>query len=111
MWIGCWPCWGNPGPNLGGYPLSFVDLRAFLAHLEKAGDLARIRGPVNPNQEMTIIQHRIMASGGPALLFENVVGSPYRVVTNLFGTRRRTRLASAVIRHHWDNGCCGSPEP
>jgi UbiD family decarboxylase len=73
--------------------LSFVDLRAFLAHLEKAGDLARIRGPVNPNQEMTIIQHRIMAAGGPALLFENVVGSPYRVVTNLFGTRQRTRQA------------------
>ena len=72
--------------------MSFVDLRAFLTHLEKAGDLARIRVPVNPNQEMTIIQHRIMAIGGPALLFENVVGSPFRVVTNLFGTRRRTNL-------------------
>jgi len=48
---------------------------------------------VNPNQEITIIQHRTMTAGGPALFFENVVGSPYRVVTNLFGTRRRTRLA------------------
>lgn len=72
--------------------MSFVDLRAFLAHLEKTGDLARIRARVDPNQEMTIIQHRVMANGGPALLFENVAGSPYRVVTNLFGTRRRTDL-------------------
>lgn len=72
--------------------MSFVDLRAFLAHLQQTGDLARIRVPVNPNQEMTIIQHRVMAAGGPALLFENVAGSPYRVVTNLFGTRRRTDL-------------------
>ena len=73
--------------------MSFVDLRAFLAHLEQAGELARIRVPVDPNQEMTIIQHRTMAAGGPALLFENVVGSPYRAVTNLFGTRRRADLA------------------
>ena len=73
--------------------MSFADLRAFLAHLEKAGELARIRVAVDPNQEMTIIQHRTMATGGPVLLFENVVGSPYRVVTNLFGTRRRTDMA------------------
>ena len=72
--------------------MSFVDLRAFLSHLEQTGDLARIRVRVDPNQEMTIIQHRVMANGGPALLFEDVAGSPYRVVTNLFGTRRRTRL-------------------
>ncbi len=73
--------------------MSFVDLRTFLVHLEQTGNLVRIRVPVNPNQEMTIIQHRVMAAKGPALLFENVVGSPYRVVTNLFGTRYRTDLA------------------
>lgn len=72
--------------------MSFIDLRAFLAHLEKIGDLARIRTLVDPNQEMTIIQHRVMADHGPALLFENVAGSSYRVVSNLFGTRRRTDL-------------------
>ncbi len=72
--------------------MSFDDLRRFLSCLERAGDLARIRVPVDPNQEMTIIHHRVMAARGPALLFENVVGSPYRVVTNLFGTRRRTDL-------------------
>jgi UbiD family decarboxylase len=72
--------------------LSFIDLRSYLAHLEQTGELLRIRTPVDPDQEMTIIQHRVMASGGPALLFENVTGSPYRVVSNLFGTRSRTKL-------------------
>lgn len=73
--------------------MSFVDLRAFLSHLEQTGDLARIRIPVDPDQEITVIHHRVMAHKGPALLFENVKGSPYRVVTNLFGTKRRTDLA------------------
>ena len=72
--------------------MSFVDLRSFLSHLQRAGELARIRVPVSPDQEMTIIHHRVMAARGPALLFENVVGSPHRVVTNLFGTRGRTDL-------------------
>lgn len=70
--------------------MSFLDLRQYLSHLERHGELLRIRERVDPNQEMTIIHHRAMAVQGPALLFENVVGSPYRVVTNLFGTRRRT---------------------
>ena len=72
---------------------AFRDLRDFISALERSGDLVRIGVPVDPNQEMTVIQHRVMANGGPALLFENVVGSPFRVVTNLFGTRRRTDLA------------------
>lgn len=72
--------------------MSFRDLRAFLAHLESIGELVRIRAAVSPDQEMTVIQHRVMAAGGPALLFENVTGSPYRVAANLLGTRRRTAM-------------------
>ena len=72
--------------------MSFRDLRAFLAHLESIGELVRIRATVSPDQEMTVIQHRVMAAGGPALLFENVTGSPYRVAANLLGTRRRTAM-------------------
>ncbi len=72
--------------------MSFADLRAFIDHLERDKELVRIREQVNPDQEMAIIQHRVIACGGPALLFENVVGSPYRVVSNLFGTRQRTDL-------------------
>lgn len=69
--------------------MSYLDLRAFIQDLEAEGDLVRVTEEVDPNQEITIIQHRVLPQGGPALLFENVKGSPYRVVTNLFGTLRR----------------------
>jgi len=73
--------------------VSFVDLRSFLRHLEAAGDLVRVAAEVDPDQDVTIIQHRVLAADGPALLFERVKGSPYRLVTNLFGSPRRVAAA------------------
>ena len=69
--------------------MSFVDLRSFLDHLEATGQLARVTAEVDTDQEITIIQHRVLTAGGPALLFENVKGSPYRIASNLFGTPKR----------------------
>ena len=65
--------------------------------LERAGDLVRVSRPVLPHLEMTEIQTRLMAEGGPAVLFENPVkedGSPYEapVLVNLFGTVERVAL-------------------
>jgi len=71
-------------------PAKLTDLRTFIAELEAAGDLVRIQAPVDADQEVTVIQHKVMANdGGPALLFENIKGSPYRLVCNLFGTLER----------------------
>ena len=69
--------------------MSFRDLREFIEELERRGELVRIKTEVDPDQEITIIQHKVLAAGGPALLFENVKGSPYRLVSNLFGTKER----------------------
>ncbi|KJS30925.1 MAG: hypothetical protein VR64_13725 [Desulfatitalea sp. BRH_c12] len=71
----------------------YADLRSFIDDLERRGELVRVRAEVDPNQEITVIQHRVIAQGGPALLFEQVKGSPFRVVSNLFGTARRVALA------------------
>jgi 4-hydroxybenzoate decarboxylase subunit C len=71
----------------------YADLREFILDLERRGELVRIQREVDPDQEITAIQHRVIAVQGPALLFERVKGSPYRVVSNLFGTRRRVVLA------------------
>lgn len=71
----------------------YLDLRAFIDDLERRGQLVRVHAEVDPNQEITVIQHRVIAAGGPALLFERVKGSPYRVVSNLFGTYQRVVLA------------------
>jgi 4-hydroxy-3-polyprenylbenzoate decarboxylase len=69
------------------------DLRDFLAVLEQRGELRKISAPVSPALELTEISRRVLAKDGPALLFENVVGHPQAVLSNLFGTRRRIGLA------------------
>ena len=48
---------------------------------------------VDPHLEVAEIHRRVVAGGGPALLFTNVKGSDFRLVTNLFGTARRAELA------------------
>ena len=74
--------------------MPYESLRDFIEKLERDGRLVRIAHPVSPTLEMTEIQTRVLAEGGPALMFENVVrddGTPYGmpVLTNLFGTVER----------------------
>ena len=74
--------------------MPFGSLRDFMARLERDGRLARVSIPVSPVLEMTEIQTRLLAEGGPAVLFENVVGPEGRrydmpVLVNLFGTVER----------------------
>jgi UbiD family decarboxylase len=71
----------------------FADLRSFLDHLQRDRDLVEITAPVDPNQEAAEIHRRVIAAGGPALLFTNVTGADFPLVTNLFGTARRAELA------------------
>jgi len=67
-----------------------------MAELEKRGLLKRIKVEVDANLEITEISDRVVKSGGPALLFENVKGYQIPVVTNLFGTLERMKLALNV---------------
>ena len=69
------------------------DIPSFVRLLESRGDLIRVTEQVDPNQEITIIQHRVLAAGGPALLFENVKGSPHRILANAYGTPARVEAA------------------
>ncbi len=74
--------------------MPYASLRDFIARLEAAGRLVRVAAPVSPYLEMTEIQTRLLAEGGPAVLFENVVreGSAaiaMPVLVNLFGTVER----------------------
>jgi UbiD family decarboxylase len=72
---------------------SFPDLRTFLAALRRRGELVEIESPVDASLEVAEIHRRVIAAGGPALLFRNVRGSRFPLVTNLFGTWERARLA------------------
>jgi UbiD family decarboxylase len=73
--------------------VAFPDLRAFLDRLTRDGELAVVDAPVDANQEVAEIHRRVIAAGGPALLFTNVKGAGFPLVTNLFGTARRAELA------------------
>ena len=69
--------------------MPYASLRDFMDRLEKTGRLVRVTAPVSPHLEMTEIQTRLLAEKGPAVLFENVVGSDIPVLVNLFGTVER----------------------
>jgi UbiD family decarboxylase len=69
------------------------NLRKFLELLRKENEIIPVEAEVDPYLEAAEIHRRVIDKGGPALLFKRVKGSPYPVVTNLFGTARRIELA------------------
>ncbi|MGE0144371.1 MAG: UbiD family decarboxylase [Planctomycetota bacterium] len=69
------------------------DLRALLDVLRREGELVEIDAEVDPDLEIAEVHRRVIAAGGPALWFRRVKGSPWPLVTNLFGTARRVELA------------------
>ncbi len=70
-----------------------ASLRTFLDLLNRENEIVTIKAEVDPYLELAEIHRRVIAEGGPALLFERVKGSRFPVVTNLFGTERRIDLA------------------
>ncbi len=73
--------------------LGFPDLRTFIQELKRNGDLVVVEAEVDPRLEIAEIHRRVIAAGGPALLFTHVKDSPFPVVTNLFGTAARAGMA------------------
>ena len=76
--------------------MKFKDLREFIHFLEERGELRRITTPVNHELEITEIADRVIKSGGPALLFENVTGFDTPVIINMYGSFQRTAWALGV---------------
>ncbi|GED67014.1 3-octaprenyl-4-hydroxybenzoate carboxy-lyase [Brevibacillus reuszeri] len=73
-------------------------LEECIIDLEKNGHLVRITEEVDPYLEMAAIHLKVYEAGGPALLFENVKGSKFRAVSNLFGTIERSKF---IFRSTW----------
>jgi 4-hydroxy-3-polyprenylbenzoate decarboxylase len=75
-------------------------IQQFIAALEGAGELVRVREPVRAKLEIAEIADRVMKSpgGGRALLFEHALlddgsRSAFPVAINLFGSMRRMAMA------------------
>ena len=76
--------------------MSYRSLQDVVNDLEKHKQLVRVKSEVDPNLEMAEIHNRIFEMGGPAILFENVKGSPFRALSNIYGTFERTDF---LFRH------------
>ncbi len=77
--------------------MAFPDLQSFVALLEARGELVRVSVPVDPKLEITEIADRLVKRGGPAVLFDRVLGSDFPLVIGLLGTRERMALALGVV--------------
>ena len=73
--------------------MSFPDLHAYVAELERSGQLRRVTAELDARLEVPEIVQRVVREEGPALLFERVRGADFPLVMNLFGSRRRIELA------------------
>jgi 4-hydroxy-3-polyprenylbenzoate decarboxylase len=77
--------------------MAYRSLREFIAALESKGELVRVTEPVSSVLEITEICTRLLATGGPAVLFEHVIRadgqrSTMPCLANLFGTVKRVAL-------------------
>ena len=70
-----------------------TNLGQFLDLLRREKEIVDVEAPVSSDLEIAEIHRRVIAAGGPALMFRNVEGADFPCVTNLFGTPRRVELA------------------
>ena len=72
--------------------MGYSSLRSCIDDLEKNGFLIRISKEVDPNLEMASIHLKEFENSGKAILFENVKGSKYPAISNIFGTVERSNF-------------------
>lgn len=72
--------------------MGYKSLAECVTDLEKHGHLIRIKEEVDPYLEMAAIHMRVYDVQGPALYFENIKGSKFPAVSNLFGTLERSKF-------------------
>jgi len=72
--------------------MGYKSLQSCIADLERHNMLIRIDQEVDPHLEMAAIHLRVFEAEGPAILYENVTGSAFPAVSNLFGTLDRSKF-------------------
>ena len=72
--------------------MGYKSLADCVSDLEKHGHLIRIKEEVDPYLEAAAIHLRVFENQGPAILFENLKGSKFPAVSNLFGTLDRSEF-------------------
>ena len=81
--------------------MGYSSLRGCIDDLEKNGFLIRISKEVDPNLEMASIHLKEFENSGKAILFENVKGSKYPAISNIFGTVERSNFIFRKSIHRY----------
>ncbi len=72
--------------------MAYKSLRDCVLDLERKGMLIRVKEEVDPNLEMSAIHQMVFKYHGKAILFENVKGSQFPAVSNIFGTLEQSKF-------------------
>jgi len=72
--------------------MGYQNLQDCVRDLERTGQLVRIETEIDPYLQAAEIQRRVYQAQGPALFYARVKGCRFPMVSNLFGTRGRTRF-------------------
>ncbi|MDG1511812.1 MAG: UbiD family decarboxylase [Mariniblastus sp.] len=80
--------------------MGYRNLTDCVNDLEQSGNLIRVSEEVDANLEAAEIHRRVYQSGGPAILFDNVKGCEFPMVSNLFGTLERAKY---IFRDAFEN--------
>ncbi|MGY5141674.1 MAG: UbiD family decarboxylase [Nitrosopumilus sp.] len=68
-----------------------TDLRTYISEVKKIKELKIIKKPVSTKFEIAALTAKV--DGSDAILFENIRGTDFRLVSNLVGTRKRFGIA------------------
>ena len=79
--------------------MAYRSLRDFIDALESRGELVRVAEPVSSVLEITEICTRLLATGGPAVLFEHVIRA------DLLQLRDQLRAANEIHAMHAERFC------
>ena len=72
--------------------MSYKSLQECITDLDRKGEIKIISDEVNPDLDMASLHLNEFEKGGKAIFFENIKGSNYKAVSNLFGTLDRSRF-------------------
>ncbi|MCC7337769.1 MAG: UbiD family decarboxylase [Pirellulaceae bacterium] len=72
--------------------MAYRSTRQLVNDLGRHQRLIIVDDPVDPHLELAEIHRRVYRQQGPALLFNNVIGTRFPVASNLFGTLERARF-------------------
>jgi len=72
--------------------MSYKSLIKCICDLEKNNEVRRVTEEIDPNLDMATIHLEEFSSGKKVVLFENIKGSKFKAISNLFGTLERSKF-------------------